>query len=87
MAVRQKRELAWTLVLHCLCVDLLPARTLCSAQGCVCGKPLTLLLCVFCFVSFSGEAERVRVPGEQGGERPVAAVTPDREELLPQQIR
>lgn len=34
-----------------------------------------------------GQAERVRVPGEEGGERPVAALPSDREELLPQQVR
>lgn len=39
------------------------------------------------FFLWPGEAERVRVPGEEGCERAVAAFPPHREELLPQQVR
>lgn len=35
----------------------------------------------------AGEAERVRVPSEEGGQRAVAAFSADREELLSQQVR
>lgn len=41
----------------------------------------------FLFAVIIGQAERVRVPGEEGGERSVAALPSDREELLPQQVR